>query len=192
MLYLKRKPTSRTNRQAQEGVSYSTKESRIYLAEYFASLINRVDINAETFLLNQTDQTNDLSKQARIDQSKIVETINERKTELFASQLEEDPELLEKIKDIGLRLEAQISTVDVPGIGLKVEETLLSLQKIIFNNKSMWFFCAGSLEGEFNFSDENNKLIRELNKRVGVLIVLKDEFVPDEFNPDNLRDYRYS
>ena len=104
-------------------------QPRIYLADYFASLINRVDITAETFLLNQTDQTNDLSKQARIDQSKIVETINERKTELFASQLEEDPELLEKIKDIGLRLEAQISTVDVPGIGLKIPETRIGLQR---------------------------------------------------------------
>ena len=43
----------------------------------------------------------------------MVETINELQTELFGSDLEEDLELLNKIKDIGLRLEPPISSDDI-------------------------------------------------------------------------------
>ena len=77
-------------------------QPRLYMADYFSTLINRVDISAKEFLANQKDQTSKISRQTRSDQSMMVQTINKSQTELFASQLEEDPELLDKIRDIGL------------------------------------------------------------------------------------------
>ena len=97
----------------------------------------------------------------------MVETINELQTELFRSDLEEDLELLDKIRDIGLRLEAPISSDDVPGIGINFEETIHGLQRRIFMNKCLWL----------------------RPKRFGALFVLDEEFVSDKSSPDNL-EYR--
>ena len=105
-------------------LQFASSQPRMYMAEYFSNLINRVDISAEKYLINLEDQSSEISRQIRSDQSKMVETINELQTELFGSDLEEDLELLDKIRDIGLRLEAPISSDDVLGIGLNIEETM--------------------------------------------------------------------
>ena len=88
--------------------------------------------------------------------------------ELFASQFEEDPELLDKIRHIGLRLEDPISSDDIPVIGLKIKETMLVLQRRIFMNRGMWFRVESS------------------PKRFGTLFVLEDDFVSENSYPDNL------
>ena len=148
-------------------------QPRLYIVDYFANLINEVDIVAETFLAEQKNQTKEISMQARSDQSKIIETIKKRQDELLGSKFEEDLELLDKIRDIGLRLENPISSNDIPVIGLQIEKTMLGLQRKIFTNKSLWFWVW-----EY-FDKEETDLS---SKRFGQLIVLEDEFLP--INPD--------
>ena len=120
-------------------LQFASSQPRLYMAEYFSTLINRVDSSAEKYLMKQEDTTSEISRKVRSDQSKMIEAINEHKSELVGRELEEDLGLLDKIKDIGLRLENPILSDDVPGIGLNIENTMLVLHRRIFDNKGLWF-----------------------------------------------------
>jgi hypothetical protein len=160
-------------------------QPRVYLAEYFTDLINRVDIAAEKFLAEQENGLNEVSEQARSDQAKIAETIKEHENELMnASGFEEDSELYERIRDIGVRLEAQISLSDVDEICWRIEGTQLLLQRRYFMDKCLWFWDNLGLN---NCRREGNELGL---KPFGILIVLEDEFVIDEWNTD-YNEYHY-
>lgn len=161
-------------------------QPRIYLVEYFADLINRVDIAAEKFLADQKDGLNDASKQARSDQAKIVKTIKERENEVLnAGGFREDPELDNRIRNVGVRLETPISWSDVGEICWQMEEMQLLLQRRCFMDKGLWFWDNLGLD---NCRREGNELGL---KPFGILIVLEDEFVIDEWDTDtDILDYR--
>ena len=173
-------------------LQFASSQPQLYMTEYFSTLINRVDSSAKNYLMKQKDTTSEISRQATSDQSKMIETINEHKSELVGRELEEDLGLLDKIKDIGLRLEAPISSDDVPVIGLNIEETMLGLQRMIFMNKSLWFrVWEESKDDDKNEDDKDNGVEIELSPKIfGTLFVLNDEFLSDKPNPDTL-DYRY-
>lgn len=159
-------------------------QPRIFLVEYFANLTNRVDIAAEKFLAEQEHGLNDVSRQARSDQAKIVETIKERENEVLnAGGFRGDPELYDRIRDVGVRLETQISRSDVKEICWRIEETQLRLQRRYFLDKGLWFWDNLGVD---NCRREGNKMGL---KPFGILIVLEDEFVIDEWNTD-YSDYR--
>jgi len=147
-------------------------QPRIYTANFFAGLINTVDISAEMFLADQIDRMNEISEQARIDQSKIVETIEEHQKKLVGNEFENDLELLDKIRSLGAQL-------------LSIQETLLLVQKRIFMNKGLWFWDNLGLDSCKRQENESSSI-----KPFGILIVLEDEFMLDESNPDNL-EYRW-
>jgi len=156
-------------------------QPRIYTANFFAGLINTVDISAEMFLADQIDRMNEISEQARIDQSKIVETIKEHQKNLLGNEFENDLELLDKIRGLG----AQLLSDDVLEIGLQIQETLLLVQKRIFMNKGLWFWDNLGLDSCKRQENESSSI-----KPFGILIVLEDEFMLDKSNPDNL-EYRW-
>ncbi len=158
----------------------ASSQHRLYMTEYFTKLINRIDLAAEEYLIKRKKQTNTISKQTRSDQSKMVEAIKELQTELFGRELEEDQELLDNIRVIGLCLKDPISSEDVPGIGLKIQNMMLGLQRRVFMNKGLWFRVKEDSDGE----DELGP------KLFGTLFVLKDEFVSDVTSSDNL-GFRY-
>ena len=154
----------------------ASSKPRLYMTEYFANLINRIDISAEEYLNELKDQSSEISRQTRSDQSKMAEVIKERQSELFGSEFEEDLELLDKIRDIGLCLQAPISSNEVPGIGLEIEKTMFGLQRRIFIDKTLWFRVLEDLK------DENKSSL----KRFGILFVLEGEYIVDELSPDNM------
>ena len=184
-------------------LQFASSQPRLYMAEYFSTLINRVDSSAEKYLMKEEDTTSEISRKVRSDQSKMIETINEHQSDLFRSELEEDFGLSDKIRDIELRLEAPISSDDVSVIGLNIEETMHELQRRIFMNKGLWFRVWEDAEDDDKNEDHEETVDDDKNeddkdkgdeiemsrKLFGTLFVLEEEFVSDISNQDNF-DYR--
>ncbi len=100
---------------------------------------------------------------------------------MLGNEFENDLELLDKITG----LEAQLTSDAVSEIGLQIQETLLLVQKRIFMNKGLWFWDNLGLDSCKRQENESSSI-----KPFGILIVLEDEFMLDESNPDNL-EYRW-
>ena len=109
----------------------------------------------------------------------IVETINELQTELFWSELEEDPELLDNIKGIKLELKASISSDDNLKVELKIQETLLGLHRRIFMNKGIssksYIFIYANFS-YYNLSgDQNCTLVCKTDSTVSLSLIKENK-----------------
>ena len=122
------------------------------MVEYFAELINKVDLACEEFLIRQEDETTEISRQIRNDQTEMVKKIKDHEMvcldKLPENEIEEElsRDVMEKIRDIGLRLEGEMSEGQIWEMDLEIGVTLLLLQRRIFNDKGIWFLTGEDFE----------------------------------------------
>ena len=158
---------------------------RIHMVDYFADLINKVDIACEVFLNSHSGEINEASRRARIDQSEIVDVIKKHERDCLENMPENEFEeglngqVMEKIGEIGVRLNGEICARSFLKIGSEIQETLLLLERRIFMDKDLWF-----LTKEDSFLKEMKKFRRQEKKSseiwFGVLVFIKDELFLSE------------
>ena len=135
---------------------------RIYMVQYFADLLNKADISylqhsgfaeAEQVVNGHTE----IFKAIQDHERECLDYI----TPNYKFGKGFNGIVMEKISDIGSRLDGEISTNILLEIESEIQATLLLLQKRIFMNRAMWF--------------ENG-----YQKQLGTLYVIQDEFMLKE------------
>jgi hypothetical protein len=124
---------------------------RIYLAEFFSDLCQRIDIQCELYLQahseNQEKSTEALKSQAQmIEQVKLLE--EECLSHVADSQM--DASLARKSAKLMLKIESELKCPLIVEEKIRnkfvalthelVHEKLVQIQKYLFKNKSVWFF----------------------------------------------------
>jgi hypothetical protein len=172
---------------------------RMHIEEYFADLINQVDMACEVYLdpsnkalRNLTaNKLSERTEQARNDQVAIVEAIKVHQNECFMSfpKDEFDDIFSEEMNATLKEIEHNWNDKRLWVVYQKIEDCFLLLERRIFADKGFLFLKREDIELEFTeWDDPKKRSFERINKfkqtkrgRVkpfGVLIVWEDAFLP--------------
>ena len=152
-----------------------------YITQYFADLINKVEIAFEMFLKSQADGTNEMCRQAKNDQIEIIKAIRDHGRECLENMQDSEFEkglsgqIMGKIMEIGVRLVGELSVESIMEISEEIRDTLVILERKIFMNKGVCFLNGGDLR-----IDEWRRKKESSLKSIGVLVFIEDELSPRE------------
>lgn len=146
-------------------------QPRLYVNNFLDELINEINIQSQMALINETTDKKELHNQ----QEQMTKCITEFK-ETCLSYLSDDhlpkEHLQTTIENIEIDLNSDNSNLIIKEIRKNISDSLLSIQKIIFNNKSIHYinntYCCDLKE-----YDKKHLLL-------GILLIIEDEFINKE------------